>query len=112
MGRLSLDPVTRIILFDHPTRTPAVMIVLSNRITPDLLSAPCRLKHPEKVIEFGGQVIGASITPEEDTLYVNVRKWPRGVEASAEQIDELLPISEEVELLVVDLATMDVKEKV
>ena len=64
------------------------------------------------MIEFGGQVIGASITPEEDELYVNVRKWPRGVDASAEQINELLPISEDVELLVVDLATMVVKEKV
>ena len=88
------------------------MTVLSNRITPDLLSAPCRLKHPEKVVEFGGQVIGASITPEQDKLYVNVRKWPKGVDASAEQIDELLPISEDVELLVVDLATMAVMEKV
>ena len=88
------------------------MTVLSNRITSDLLSAPCRLKHPEKVIEFGGQVIGASITPEQDKLYVNVRKWPKGVDASTEQIDELLPISEDVELLVVDLATMAVMDNV
>ena len=64
------------------------------------------------MIEFGGQVIGASITPEEDTLYVNVRKWPREVNALTGQIDELLPISEDVELLVVDLATMNVMEKV
>ena len=84
----------------------------SDRITSKLLSTPCRLRRPEKVIECGGQIIGASISPQEDTLYVNVRKWPMGVDASTEQINELLPISEDVELLTINLATMEVREKV
>ena len=83
-----------------------------DRITSELLSTPCRLRRPEKVIECGGQIIGASISPQEDTLYVNVRKWPRGVDASAEQINEVLPISEDVELLTINLATMEVMQKV
>ena len=81
-------------------------------MTSELLSNPCRLRRPEKVIECGGQIIGASISPQEDTLYVNVRKWPMGVDASTEQINELLPISEDVELLTINLATMEVREKV
>ena len=91
---------------------PMIETVPSNRITSRLLSAPHRLRHPEKVIEFGGQVIGASITPEQDTLYVNVRKWPKGVDASTMPVDELLPLSEGVELHVVDLPTMKVMDKV
>ena len=86
--------------------------VPSNRITSSLLSAPHRLRHPEKVIEFGGQVVGASIPPEQDTLYVNVRKWPKGMDASTMSVDEILPLSEGVELNVVDLATMNVMDKV
>ena len=83
-----------------------------DRMTSELLSNPSRLTRPEKVIECGGQIIGASISPQEDTLYVNVRKWPMGVDASTEQINELLPISEDVELLTINLATMEVREKV
>ena len=83
-----------------------------DRMTSELLSNPCRLRRPEKVIECGGQIIGATISPQEDTLYVNVRKWPMGVDASTEQINELLPISEDVELLTINLATMEVREKV
>ena len=83
-----------------------------DRMTSELLFHPCRLRRPEKVIECGGQIIGASISPQEDTLYVNVRKWPMGVDASTEQINELLPISEDVELLTINLATMEVREKV
>ena len=83
-----------------------------DRMTSELLSNPCRLRRPEKVIECGGQIIGASISPQEDTLFVNVRKWPMGVDASTEQINELLPISEDVELLTINLATMEVREKV
>ena len=87
-------------------------MLISARITSDLLTAPRRLKHPERVIDFGGQVIGAAISPEEDTLYVNVRKWPTGTDSTAEQINELLPIAEDVEVHVVDLATMEVADKV
>jgi hypothetical protein len=79
------------------------------RITPDLLRHPPVFRTPEKVIEFHGHVIGLTMSPDEDEIYVNVRSWPENALA---KMDHAPPIASQIEMHVIDMNTLEAKGKV
>lgn len=61
------------------------------------------LNSPERIIDMKGQVVGMATSPDDRYLYVNVRSWPENAKPTMEQPP---PISNQVELKVVDLKTL------
>ena len=67
------------------------------------LENPPVLHLPEKTLEFNGHVIGMAFSPDNRFVYVNVRSWPENAKPNPE---EPPPISEQIEIHVIDLRTL------
>ena len=79
------------------------------RITSNGLKSTPNLTEPEKVIEMNGHVIGMTISPKKDFLYVNVRGWPDNAVPTQDQAP---PINENIELKIINLRTLEFEPKV
>lgn len=85
-------------------RTSIPHQVCFQRLTQRSIEAdPVILQRPEKVIDLNGQVVGIALSPEHSELYVNVRSWP---DHSVPSMDNPPPISNQIELKVIDLKTL------
>lgn len=58
----------------------------------------------DKIIDLHGHVIGMALSPDHRYLYVNSRPWPEGYSISDPL--EPPPIAQEIDLHVIDLATL------
>ena len=58
---------------------------------------------------MNGHVIGMTISPTKDFLYVNVRSWPDNAVPTQAQAP---PINENIELKIINLETLELEKKV
>ena len=58
---------------------------------------------------MNGHVIGMTISPTKDFLYVNVRSWPDNAVPTQAQAP---PINENIELKIINLKTLELEQKV
>ena len=79
------------------------------RITSNGLKSTPNLTEPEKVLEMNGHVIGMTISPDKDFLFVNVRGWP---ENAIPTQDQAPPINENIELKIINLKTLEFESEV
>lgn len=78
-----------------------------HRITVASLRSTNYLTEPEKVLEMNGLIIGMAVSPEEDFLYVNVRGWG---DDNGEKVFPLKKFSENIEIKIINLKTLEVEE--
>jgi len=77
------------------------------RLYPQDVSAVPVISAPDHRIELAGHIVGVAVARDGRHLYANVRRWP----ANAQPVeDEPPPIAQEIELVVVDLATLAVTD--
>ena len=76
------------------------------RITSQGLKSTPNLTEPEKVLEMNGHVIGMTVSPDNDFLYVNVRGWP---DRAIPRQDQAPPINENIELKIINLRTLKIE---
>lgn len=62
----------------------------------------------DKIIDLHGHIIGMALSPDHRYLYVNSRPWPEGYKISDPL--EPPPIAQEIDLHVIDLATLTYAE--
>ena len=85
------------------------MFLIISRITSNGLKSTPNLTEPEKVLEMNGHVIGMTVSPDNDFLYVNVRGWP---DKSIPTHDQAPPINENIELKIINLKTLEIEPEV
>ena len=79
------------------------------RITSNGLKSTPNITEPEKVIEMNGHIIGMTISPDKDFLFVNVRGWP---ENAVPNQDQAPAINENIELKIINLKTLEFESEV
>jgi len=79
------------------------------KIGPQNIQRLCDIRRPDKVIEMHGHIIGMSLCPDSQLLYVNVRRWPENCVLSSVNPPA---IAQEIELRVVDLQTLTLRDSV
>jgi len=78
-------------------------------IKPENLSNIMLARTPDRVIEFGGHIVGLSLSPDHRFLFVNVRRWPTN--ATLNPLESPV-IAREIEMRVVELETLTLLETV
>jgi len=79
------------------------------RITSNGLKSTPNITEPEKVIEMNGHIIGMTISPDKNFLFVNVRGWP---ENAVPNQDQAPAINENIELRIINLKTLEFESEV
>eukprot|EP00088_Acartia_fossae_P066419 TRINITY_DN8233_c0_g2_i3.p1 TRINITY_DN8233_c0_g2~~TRINITY_DN8233_c0_g2_i3.p1 ORF type:complete len:513 (-),score=100.37 TRINITY_DN8233_c0_g2_i3:26-1564(-) len=79
------------------------------KLGPDNTDYIYYMRHPDKVIEMNGHIIGMDVSKDSRYLYVNVRSWPENCVLS---YDTSPVIAQQIEMRVVDLKTLTLLDKV
>ena len=80
------------------------------RITLDRLNSKNHSTKPEKVLEMNGIIIGMSLSPDEEFLFVNVRAWSYDRNELPARINHSKHFNKNIEIKTVNLKTFEVEK--